>query len=159
MTIPVSPTMAAAFSIACLAPTDTVPTWVYLTTIQTEINSNAISIKSLTNPTYGYLVLTVTPATYTSYGANTFLSPDNSGLNPTYEVTASSNIICEANRRRIFLPAHYETYRAADKAVRKNLLDAVPTIYLDAIKNDTLGFGECTSLLSRTSMEYLRHHQ
>ena len=41
---------------------------------------------------------------------------------------------------------HYETYHTSDKSLHKLLLDAVPEIYLDVIKHDTLGFGRCTSL-------------
>ena len=138
--------MVAAFPIACLTPTDTVPTRVYLTTIQTEINSNAISIASVISPTYGHLVLTVIPSTYASYGANAFTSPVNPGLNPTYEATATSDTIRETNHRHIICRVHYETYHIADKVLRKILLDAVPEIYLEAIKYNTLGFGRCTAL-------------
>ena len=84
--------MASAVPIACLTPTDTVPTRVYLTTIQTEINSNAISILSATSPTYRHLVLTVTPAIYISYGANIFSNHVNPGLSPIYEATTTSSL-------------------------------------------------------------------
>ena len=67
-------------------------------------------------------------------------------MNPKYEVTASSNTIREVNRRNIIHLLHYQTYYAADKALRKILLDTVPEIYLDAIKHNTLGFRNYTSL-------------
>ena len=91
-------------------------------------------------------MLTIMPPTYVSYVLNTFSSPINPAFNPTYQATASSDIIREANRRHIICRVHYEIYHAADKALCKLLLDAVPYVYLDAIKHDTLGFEKCISL-------------
>ena len=91
-------------------------------------------------------MLTVTPATYVSYGANNISDPVNLGLIPAYEATALSDTIPKANHRHIIRRVHYETYHMADKALRKLLLDGVPKIYLEAIKHDTLSFGRCTSL-------------
>ena len=99
--------MVVVFPIACITPTDTVPTRAYLTIIQTEINSNTISIAPTTSPTYGHLVLTVTPTTYISYGANAFSNPVNPGLNPIYEANATSDTICEVNLRHIIRQVHY----------------------------------------------------
>ena len=100
--------MVAAFPIACLNPTDTVPTRAYLTTIQTEINSNAISIVSATSPTYGHLVLTVTPSTYASYGTNAFTSPVNPDLKSTYDAAPLSDTIRDEDRMHIIHRVHYE---------------------------------------------------
>ena len=140
-------TMAAAFPIACLTPTNSVPTRTYLTTIQAELNSDAMSIASTTCPTYGHLVLTVTPATYAGYGANAFPAPANPGLNPVIAANPTGPQISEANRVHLLQRSHYDTYHAADKSLRKLVLDAVPNIYLDAVKHDTLGFGQCTTLV------------
>ena len=120
--------MAAAFPIACLTPTNSVPTRTYLTTIQAELNSDAISIASTTCPTYGHLVLTVTPATYAGYGANAFPAPANPGLNPVIAVNPTAPQIAEANRQHLLLRSHYDTYHAADKSLCKLVLDAVPNI-------------------------------
>ena len=109
ITTPTSTIMAAVLPITCITPTDTVPTLVYLTTIQTELNSNDMSIASTTNPTYGNLVLTVPSDTYLTYGYNTFTAPVNPGLNTIYEDNASSNTMIEANIRHIIQRIHYYT--------------------------------------------------
>ena len=75
--------MAATFPIACLTPTTSIPTCAYLTTTQEELNIDSMSIASTTSPTYGHLVLTITPVTYAGYGANVFLAPTNPGPNST----------------------------------------------------------------------------
>lgn len=75
--------MAAAFPITCLTPVTSVSTRFYINIIQSELNSNAMSISPSTSPTYGHLVLTVTPAIYVGYGANAFATPSNPGLNST----------------------------------------------------------------------------
>ena len=91
-------------------------------------------------------MLTVTSAIYASYDTNTFSNHVNPGLNPIYEANTISDTLCEVNLRHIIHQVHYEMYHMAYKALRKLLLDAVPEIYLDFIKHDTLGFGRCTSL-------------
>ena len=139
-------TMAANFPIACLNPTTTVPTRAYLTNIQTELNSNAMSIASLTSPTYGHLVLSLTPATYAGYGANPFAAPANPGLNPTIIDNSTYIVITEANCYHLIERVHYDTYHSVDKALRKQLLEAIPSVYLESIKHDTLGLGQCTTL-------------
>ena len=144
MTTPASTTMAAAFSIACLTPTDIVPPRAYLTIIQKVLNSNAMRIASATSNTYGNLVQTVTPITYAT-GANDFQAPINPFLNSKYTAYTSSGTIHEATRRQIIRRTHYDTYHAADKVLRKLLLDKISAIYLKAIKYGTLGFGKCTS--------------
>ena len=133
--------MAAAFPIACLTPTTGVPTRAYLTQTQKDINSNVMSIPSTVDPTYGHLVLVVTPATYAAYGANPFAPPVNPGLNPVVAGNATSIVINEANRRHLLERNHYDTYHAADKALRKLLIAAIPTVYLEAISHETLGLG------------------
>ena len=97
-------TMTAAFFIACLTPATSVPTRAYLTTIQAELNSDAMNIASTTSPTYGHLVLTVTPATYVGYGANAFPAPINPGLNPTIiAVNPTASQIAETNCQHLLL--------------------------------------------------------
>ena len=75
--------MVAIYMIACITPTNSVPTRVYLTIIQIEINSNDMSMVSSTSPTYGHIVLNITPSIYAGYVTNVFPIPVNSGLDPT----------------------------------------------------------------------------
>ena len=147
MASPNPATMVAAFSITCLTPATSIPTQAYLTIIYSDLNSNAMSIASTTSPTYGHLALTATPATYASYSANAFTTPNNPGLNPTIEQNnPTAQQIAEANCQHLLLCSHYDTYHAADKSIRKLVLEAVPNIYLDTIKNDTLGYGQHTTI-------------
>ena len=75
-----------------------------------------MSIASATSPTYGHIALTITPATYTIYNANTFPAPKNPGLNPKIEQNnPTAQQIAEANRQHLLLHSHYDTYHAADK--------------------------------------------
>ena len=106
----------------------------------------SIESSTTTATTYGYLVLTVTPAAYVTYAVNDFPDPVNLGVNPTYAAKASSNNIREGNRRYLIYWMHYNTYHTADKAFHKQLIDAIPAIYLENIKHNTLRFGKCTSL-------------
>ena len=118
MTTPNPATMAAAFSAVCLTPATSVPTRAYLTIIQSELNSNAMSIASTTITTFGHLMLTVTPATYASYGANVFPVPNNPGLNPTIEQNnPTSQQIAEASHHHLLLRFHYNTYHADEKII------------------------------------------
>ena len=142
MTAISSSAMAAVFPISCITPTTGVPTRVYLTQNQKEINSNAMIIASTTHPTYGHLVLVVTPAIYTADGANPFDEPANPGLNPTIIENSTVIVINESNRRHLIVQTHYDTYHTADKALSKQLLEAIPSVYLKAIIYDTLGFGQ-----------------
>ena len=52
-----------------------------------------------------------------------------------------------ANCQHLLIRTHYDTYHAVDKALRKLILEALPNIYIDAIKHDTLGCGQATALI------------
>ena len=97
-------TMIAEFLITCLTPATSVPTCAYLTTIQAELNSDAMSIASTTSPTYGHLVLTVTPSIYVGYGDNAFPAPANPGLNATIiAANPTASQIAETNCQHLLL--------------------------------------------------------
>ena len=103
-------------------------------------------IASVTSPTYGHLVLTVTPAVYVTYGVKSFQAPVNPGLNPSYADDTSTDPIRESNCRHTICRVYHDTYHAADKALLNFFLDVIPEIYLEFIKYDTLGFVKCISL-------------
>ena len=100
--------MAAAFPITCLTPTNGVPTNVYLTILQREVNSNAMIIASTYEPVFRHLWLSGTPIAYAIYRAITYEVPINPGLVPTIPDEPTGPKITKANHQHLVLHHIYQ---------------------------------------------------
>ena len=141
------------FPIKVLTPiaADQGPNHTNLTILQSELNSDAMSIPS-TLTTFGHLVLTVTTPVYITHCMNLFPPPLNLGLTPVHARNAPPETIAETNRQHRILREDYALYHKTDNDLKGILLQAVPPIFVQAIKHPTLGFGNQTTLAILTHL-------
>ena len=133
-------------------PEDIGPNFSNLTILQTELNSNAMSVPSAIS-TKGHLVLTQSAFDYrTSDPGVNFAPPPNPGLNPTHQRGASAEEIRERNRQHPLLRQDHANYQTCERCLKTLLLDAVPAIFLEEQRNETLGFGDKTTLVLLTHL-------
>ena len=123
-----------------------------LTLLQTELNSNAMSVPSAIN-SKGHLVLTQSVFDYRASDPGvTFSPPLNTGLTTNHPRGATADEISERNRQYPLLRQDHTNYQICERCLKTLLLDAVPGIFLDEQCNETLGFGDKTTLVLLTHL-------
>ena len=126
------------------------PTYETIKIVNKEISANAVTINSKNGGTYGYLALTIPKAIYSTLTQTVFTAPTApttpvltgltapqiSAANPTYD---KSKIV-------------FNEYTSLQLALRKQLIAAVDPIYLRAIRDKYVGFGNSTILQMLTHL-------
>jgi hypothetical protein len=123
------------------------PTVSALALLRQELNTNAISVPSARgNGALGLYALVVSAATYTTDAAVAFDPPVNPGVAPVIPPAATAAIITETNRQFLADQKEFATFKATEAALKKQLLEAVPSTYINKLKHKTLGFANVTTL-------------
>jgi hypothetical protein len=153
--------ISQSFPITTLPPIATInsrPSYASLRIAQTELNSNAASVHSNSGGgQHGHLVLTISPAEFRTITNNVdFNVPENPPTQPVHPTGATGSVITEANRQHLEAKQIFKTYHEVDQALRKQILAAVPHVYIRALKHITTGYGNTTSyqLLSHLWTNY-----
>ena len=141
-------TPSFSFPVGSLTPLveDEPPSSATLQILQTELNSNAMSVPSTTSAGYGHLILTAPPLEYIILDPNPFLCPANPGLNPSHARNASEEEISETNRQHRLLIEEFKLYYSLERALRTLLIEAVPHLYIAELHDVALGWGNITTL-------------
>jgi hypothetical protein len=148
MADPSSASIAANFPRATLTPVASLtvpPSFLSLSIAQKELNANAASVHSMGGSgRHGHLALTITPEAYLALTGVAFLAP----VAPVDDAPAAGTTaqIAEANRRLLADQKIFSRYHDVDKALLKQLIAAVPAIYLDGVDDAEFGFGNLTCL-------------
>ena len=116
-----------------------------LAKLQSELDANAISIPH-TASQYKYFTLTVTTTTYISHNSGGYLAPANSGATKYHKPITDEATITEDNHQYAILHQDYKTWYSTDRALKSLLVAAVPHIYLEELKHETLGYDNSTTL-------------
>ena len=134
-------------------PVNIPPTYDTLVTLQTELNTNALGIRSSAGGLFGHLALTMDPAHYAVLTTNVaYVVPVNPGDNPIHAPGATDPEIKEANRAHLVAKEHYEKHHDTERAALKTqLISAIPDIFLARQKQPHLGYG------ARTTLQLLTH--
>ena len=144
--------------LSIIATHDVPPTFLSLEVAQRELNANASSIHSNSGGgRNGHLALTMTPEAYLLRTGHTFLVPDAPSRVPVYPTdTPTAAQITETNRQLLADQKVFSQYYDTDKALVRQLLDAVPGIYIERLNDRTYGFSNvsCLQLLSYLKSEY-----
>jgi hypothetical protein len=133
------------------------PTHSTIATLEKEVNSNAMSIPSARGSgTHGHLALTVTAAAYLVLAEVDFVPPPNPGAVPVHAATATAAQITEANRRFDAARLEFQTYTIVEGLLKRQVLAAVDSIYLDELNDETVGFATatCRDLLQHLRLNY-----
>jgi hypothetical protein len=124
------------------------PTVTALEILRQELNTNAISVPSARgNGLLGLYSLVVSPADYTAAAGVAFIAPINPGTAPTIVIGATSAVITEANRQFLADQKEFANYKATEAALKKLLLEAVPSTYINKLKDKALGFANVTTYM------------
>ena len=143
--------ITASFPIPVLTPIATLtspPTYATIRLAQTQLNSNATTVPSYAGDgIHGHLALTLTPAAYLlRSGGIPFVAPVNGPPQPEHPATATGPQIAEINRLFYDNQAVFRTFQETDKALRNQLIAAIPADYLRGLADPELGLGGVTCL-------------
>ena len=113
-----------AFPVGSLTPLseDEPPSSATLQVLQTELNSNAMSVPSTTSTGFGHLVLTAQPQDYVTFDTTDFPAPLNPGLNPVHSRGATAEELTESNRQHRLLCEDFNLYWTLEWALKTLLV-------------------------------------
>ena len=154
---PTAAAITASFPIPVLSPIATKtspPTYASIRLAQTQLNSNATTVPSHEGDgVHGHLALTLTPAAYLlRSGSIPFVAPVNGPRQPIHPAPSTAAAIAEINRLFYDNQSTFRTYQETDKALRNQILAAIPADYLRGLADPELGLGGVTCLTILTHL-------
>ena len=137
--------------ILTLIPKDVGSNYTNLSILQTELDSNTMSVHSSQN-SKGHLVLAQPTLAYIiSDPGLSFPTHTNIGLTPVHSRGASTEEISEKPAASPPRQDH-TNYQTCERCLKTSLLDYIPKIFLEEQKDDTLGLGDKTTLVFLTHL-------
>jgi hypothetical protein len=136
------------FPHAVLTPLrDQRPTVSSLRLLQKQINANAVSVPSARgNGVLGHYALVVSPATYQNASNGIpFIPQVNPGAAPVHPNNATA---AQINFHWQYLAdqKEFNIYMSTKAGLKKQVLEAVPLIYINAVEDEDLGFANVSTL-------------
>ena len=125
------------------------PCYATIRKMQTELNANAASVHSNAgNGVHGYLILTMIQAEYLNVTGSDveFEVPKNPTLAPDHSDDSTAVHFNETNRQHKEDQLIFKTFHDLDRALCKLILEATPLVFLRALNDPDLGFGNVTCL-------------
>ena len=146
-----SASITASFPTPILTPIATLtspPTYATIRLAQTQLNANATTVPSYAGDgIHGHLSLTLLPAAYLLISGNIpFIPPVNGPIQPEHPPAATAAQIAEINRLFYDNQLVFRTYMETDKALRNQILAAIPADYLPELADPELGLGNVSCL-------------
>ena len=145
-------TIVSSFPIKELTPigdATTEPTFKMLTKLQQELNTNSSSYETTQGTgQHGLIVLTIAYNEYLIMATNDI---DDDDINVEHPIPINPGplianaTVAQARTHGIEL-YHHGTYHSVDKALKQQLLKAVPDIYIASLHHDTTGYAGVTTL-------------
>ena len=133
----------------------TEPTFKMLTKLQKELNTNSSSYETTQGTgQHGLIVLTIAYNEYLELATNDIDDDDIDvehpiPINPGPLVANAT--VAQARTHGIEL-YHHGTYHAVDKALKQQLIKAIPDIYIAALHHETTGYATVTTLQMMTHL-------
>jgi hypothetical protein len=128
-------------------PITGVPTYEAIAELNLQLNANAASVQSnLGDGLLGLLFLTITPAEYNTLSAVQFIPPGNPGSTPVIPAGSTGPQISAVIRQHGLSANLFKEYLATDKALKQQIIGAVPATYLRTLRNRITGFANVTTL-------------
>jgi hypothetical protein len=155
LTTATSPTLT--FPHPILTPLTAKPNNSSLQVLQRELYANARAVYSARGGgAYGHLAIIMPPADYLARTGVAFVPPTHPGNAPVHGANATSAQITETNRQFAADLAEYNLYRTVNEELKKQILAAVPVLYLAILSDDEMGFAEvtCDAMLAHLRTTY-----
>jgi hypothetical protein len=146
-----STTTAFAFGHATLTPIVGKPTNESLTILKQQLYANAYAIHSLRGGGHhGHLALVLSATDYLARAGVAFVPPVHPGIGPTHAAGATQHQISETNRQYRVDIDEFDRYCSLKLTLRSQLIAAVPTLYINELKDILFGFAnvECATIIA-----------
>ena len=142
--VPTPDEFIASFPNATIPKIDGQPDYESLNNIRRLLKENAASVPStLGGGIFGHLGLIVSAATYTGIAPDTpYVTPANPGAIPPIAATATQAQITVAERNHKENLRLWREFQSLHTALKSQLTNAIPEIYLRAIRNRHVGFAQ-----------------
>jgi hypothetical protein len=123
------------------------PNHASLKLLHKELNANGMSIPSVRGSgQHGHLSLIISNATYLALANLPFQAPVHPGPAPEHTPAATGPQITETNRQYASNLKEFQVYTSVEASLRKQLIAAVPSTFIDELSDDVLGYANTTTL-------------
>ena len=123
------------------------PTQATLRVLHQELNANAIAVPSTRgNGTLGHFALVTSAAKYLLTALVVFIAPVHPGQAPVHALNATGPQITEVNRQFAADGKEHTLYVNTEAALKKLLLQAVPSTFTQKLRDQELGYANVTTL-------------
>lgn len=140
-----------------LTPITSKPTNSSLQVLQRELYANARAIYSIRGGgAHGHLAIIMPDADYLARIGVAFLVPIHPGPAPIHPANSTAAQITETNRQYASDLAEHSLYRTVNEELKKQILAAVPVLYLALLSDDEMGFADvsCATMLAHLRTTY-----
>jgi hypothetical protein len=123
------------------------PTFEDLKVIRRLLNTNAMSVASYQGGgRHGNLRIIMTNEEYFTIAVDVFPVPNNPGPSAAAVAGMTAKVIAETTRLHKEEKKVYRTYHNVDQAIKKLVIESFDDAYLNALSDEIVGYGNCTSL-------------
>jgi hypothetical protein len=150
-------TSSLTFPHPILTPITTKPTNSTLQVLQREIYANARAIHSTRGGgAHGHLAIIMPAANYLARVGQAFVTPVHPRPAPVHAVNATNAQITETNRQYAADLAEHSLFQTVNEELKKQILVAVPVLYLSLLSDDDMGFTDvsCANMLAHLHATY-----
>ena len=124
-----------------------------LRVLKRELYDNAMSVPSIRGGGgHGHLAITMSDAAYTTLAGTAFVVPTHPGPRPVHPANATGPQVKEINRQFLSDLQEFQTYKAVEAQLKKQLIKAVPNVFIDELKDQLFGYG---NVAVRAILEHL----
>lgn len=152
-----APSFAVTFPHPVLTPITGEPTYTTLQLLQQELYANALANHSTRGGgAHGHLAVIMPAAAYLERSGQPFIVPVHPGAAPIHAVGATGPQITEVNRQYLADLSEHVRYRTVNEELKRQLLEAVPALYLQILADAELGYADvnCADLLAHLRLTY-----
>jgi hypothetical protein len=133
------------FTHPVLTPLTKTPTERTIRLLKKEVYANAIGIHSTRGGgAHGHLFLVMPQAEYNALGVPPFVLPVHPGPNPVHGDAPTAAQITETNRQYTQDLTEFTAYRTVTQELKKQLIEAIPATYIDALSDTLWGYTNVT---------------
>ena len=135
----------------------TKPTNATIQVLQRELYANARAIDSTRGGgAHGHLAIIMPADKYLLLAGVAFNAPVHPGNAPQHGAGATTAQITETNRQYAANLTEYMLYRTVNEELKKQILAAVPILYLATLSDDDMGFADvnCSAMLAHLRTTY-----
>ena len=131
------------------------PNYASISTLEMELNANAMSVESTRGGgQYGLLALVVSPAAYVALpNAVQFIAPPNPGPAPVHANQATGPQITETNRQFKAAQEEKASYDNTEASLKKQLIEAVGDDFISIHRDRLLGYALVSTLVLITHIK------